>query len=85
MNEQAPNAVTMLILAILGYVVCAPCAWVAFFMARGAKMQYPNCGMTKAAYWLGLINLILAAVGIAIYCVIFVIMGASGVLGSASP
>jgi hypothetical protein len=50
MNEQAPNAVTMLILAILGYVVCAPCAWVAFFMARGAKMQYPNCGMTKAAY-----------------------------------
>jgi hypothetical protein len=32
-----------------------------------------------------LINLILAAVGIAIYCVIFVIMGASGVLSSASP
>ncbi len=85
MNEQAPNAVTMLILAILGYVVCAPCAWVAFFMAKGQMQQYPNCGMTKAAYWLGLVNIILAAVGIVIYCVFFVIMGASGAFSSAMP
>lgn len=75
----------MLILAILGYVICAPCAWVAFFMARGALQQYPNCGMTKAAYWLGLVNMILAAIGIVVYCIIFIVAMASGGLHSMSP
>jgi len=87
MNEQAPNAVLMLILAIVGWViVClAPAAWVAFFMARGAMQQYPNCGMTKAAYWLGLINMIFSAVGIVGYCAFFAIAAASGGVSSAMP
>ncbi len=67
----------MLVLAILGYVVCAPCAWVAFFMARTALQEYPNDGTTKAAYWLGLINMCLAAVGIVVWVIILIVAAAS--------
>jgi hypothetical protein len=52
---QAPNAVTILILAIAGWVCCPILGLIAFIMAKNALQQYPNDGMTKASYWIGLI------------------------------
>jgi len=70
MNEQHPNAVLMLILAIVGItgMVTTIPGVVAFFMAKNALTQYPNCGMTKAAYWLGLVCLILTALALVAVC-----------------
>ena len=74
MNEQHPNAVLMLILAILGItgMLTHIPGIVAFFMAKNALTQYPNCGMTKAAYWLGLACLILTALALVVVCIYFV-------------
>ncbi len=83
-GEQAPHGVTMVVLAVLGYVVCPICAWVALFMARCAMAQYPNCGMTRAAYWMGLANLIAAAVAIVYYGIVFLV-GAGAGFASAMP
>lgn len=80
--EQAPNAVVMLVLAIAGYLCCPITGWVAFFMAKGAMLQYPNCGMTKAAYWLGLICLILSAISIVGYGAVICLGVAGGALGN---
>jgi hypothetical protein len=75
----------MLVLAIIGYVICPPTSWVAFFMAKGALEQYPNCGMTKAAYWLGLINMILFGVGLIIQCGVMALAMAGSAASGASP
>ncbi len=74
MNEQHPNAVLMLILAILGItgMLTHIPGIVAFFMAKNALTQYPNCGMTKAAYWLGLVCVILMSLALVAVCIYFV-------------
>jgi len=56
----------MLILAIVGIVCCAPCGLIAFIMARNALKDYPNDGTTKAAYWIGLVAIILWILGVLI-------------------
>lgn len=88
-NEQHPNAVLMLILSIVGItgILTTIPGIVAFFMAKSALTQYPNCGMTRAAYWLGLVCLILTAVGLVFVCLYFVVIGLvfGGVMLGASP
>ncbi len=44
-------------------------------------VQYPNCGMTKASYWLGLIHLILSAIVLVIYGALICLGIAGGALG----
>lgn len=75
--EQAPNGVLLLVLGIMGVVLlCLPIGFVAFFLARSTMRQYPNCGMTKAGYWLGLVGMILFILFIAfIACYVAVIAG----------
>jgi len=80
--EQAPNAITALILSILGLVVCYPCCWVGFFMAKGAMQQYPNCGITKAAYWVGLIGGLVYGLFLIVWLGIVCLGAMAGMAGS---
>jgi uncharacterized membrane protein len=64
MGDQHPNAVIMLVLGILGVMgMCLSIPGVvAFFMARNALNEAPNCGMTKASYWLGIVSWFFAVI-----------------------
>ncbi len=76
-SDQAPNGTLILVLGIvgvlepfvgaaccgcLGLVMTAP-GWVAFFMGREALKQYPTCGLSKAGTILGIITMVLTALG----------------------
>jgi len=77
-SVDPPNAVLMLVLSIVGLVICGPAALVGMIMAHGAMKQYPNSGMTKAAFWVGLVAVGLWVIGFLIWGAIFVIAAASG-------
>ena len=77
LTTDPPNATLMLVLAIVGIVMCAPLGLTGCLMARSALKQYPNSGTTKAAFWVGLIAVILWAIGIAIWGIIAVVAVAS--------
>lgn len=63
------NAVTMLVLGILGIICCSPLGIVAFFLAKGAKdeakrMNMPVDGKVQAAYILGIISMVFLVIGV---------------------
>ncbi len=76
---------TILILAICGWVVCAICSPVAFFMAR-ADLEEIRTGimdpsgdqMTKVAYWVSLVHMCFFAFIIVFYIGFFVLMASTG-------
>lgn len=75
----------LLAFGICAWAVCAIFGIIAFFMAktdlaemRAGIMDPAGEGMTKAGYYLGMINMIFVAVILVFYVVLFVIVGASG-------
>ncbi|MBD3175085.1 MAG: hypothetical protein GF320_07885 [Armatimonadia bacterium] len=89
-KPQAPNAILILILTIVGWAGVWPAGWVAFFLARKEMAEHPYCQMTRTCYWLSLVHVILSLVGlafVAIYMIFWfamfglVVGGAAGASG----
>lgn len=81
-----PHRGTMLIVfAILGWVVCLIFGIVALIMSKGdlekmrqGQMDRSGEGVTKAAYYISLVELILAAVFFVLWIILFAVGAASG-------
>ncbi len=79
----------VLVLGILGLVICVICGIIAWVMGKNdleemdrGIMDPSGRGITQAGKICGMISCILAIVGIAIWLIFFVIIGAAGVAGS---
>jgi hypothetical protein len=82
-TEQAPNAVLALILAIVSFAACGIFTSVpALIIARLSLNDYPNCGLSKAAYWVAFANLAFIAAIVLAYCGFVALM--FGTLGASS-
>lgn len=75
----------VLVLAILAWAVCAICGIVAMVMAKNDMkemeagiMDPSGMGLTKAAYWVSVANLIFVGCIILLYIGIFALMFATG-------
>jgi hypothetical protein len=81
-TQQAPNAVVAFVLSLAGFVTgFLLLGWIGFFMARASRRDYPTCGLTQAAYWIGLVDIIFTIIGLlvgVVAVVLFVIAAASG-------
>lgn len=86
-GQPAPThgkATTALVLGILSLIVCAPLGIPAFIMGRGAEREIQASGgrlsgegLAKAGWILGLIAMILMALGILLIIVLFAVGAAS--------
>ncbi len=76
---QAPNAILALVLTIAGWVVgFLPISWIGFFVARASLRDYPDCAMSKVAYWIGVASLILGALVLVIIMAAIVLAVGAG-------
>ncbi len=80
------RATTILILGILSLVVCQPLGIAAWMMGsadlkkmKAGQMDRSGEGQTQAGYVLGIISLVIMAISLLMFCLIFAMAGVTGV------
>ena len=65
-GEKSPNGTLILIFGILGILICAPFAIVAWVMGNSERKNYPHDDMVKVGWILGIVGTCLIILGILI-------------------